>query len=223
MNYISIQQILDDLLDDELMQGLSLERAVNYAVEFIKVVGMPPIFEHKIAKVPIHNYRGELPCDFYEVIQVKDPKGFAYISSEGSFSNANKKSDYHAFTYNIKGNVIFTSTKEVDVEVAYHALKVDDNGYPLLPDNGTFPRALELYIQKRYFTKLFNSGKIAINVLQNVQQEYAFCVGQAQSALIKPNLDQMESIKNMWNTLIPKIYKHADGFKSVNSPELLSI
>lgn len=223
MNYISIQQILDDLLDDELMQGLSLERAVNYAVEFIKVVGMPPIFEHKIAKVPIHNYRGELPCDFYEVIQVKDPKGFAYISSEGSFSNANKKSDYHAFTYTIKGNVIFTSTKEVDVEVAYHALKVDDNGYPLLPDNGTFPRALELYIQKRYFTKLFNSGKIAINVLQNVQQEYAFCVGQAQSALIKPNLDQMESIKNMWNTLIPKIYKHADGFKSVNSPELLSI
>lgn len=223
MNYISIQQILDDLLDDELMQGLSLERAVNYAVEFIKVVGMPPIFEHKIAKVPIHNYRGELPCDFYEVIQVKDPKGFAYISSEGSFSNANKKSDYHAFTYNIKGNVIFTSTKEVDVEVAYHALKVDDNGYPLLPDNGTFPRALELYIQKRYFTKLFNSGKIAINVLQNVQQEYAFYVGQAQSALIRPNLDQMESIKNMWNTLIPKIYKHADGFKSVNSPELLSI
>ena len=223
MNYISIQQILDDLLDDELMQGLSLERAVNYAVEFIKVVGMPPIFEHKIAKVPIHNHRGELPCDFYEVIQVKDPKGFAYISSEGSFSNANKKSDYHAFTYTIKGNVIFTSTKEVDVEVAYHALKVDDNGYPLLPDNGTFPRALELYIQKRYFTKLFNSGKIAINVLQNVQQEYAFYVGQAQSALIRPNLDQMESIKNMWNTLIPKIYKHADGFKSVNSPELLNI
>ena len=223
MNYIPIQQILDDLLDDELMQGLSLERAVKYTVEFIKIVGMPPIFEHKIVKVPIHNYRGELPCDFYEVVQVKDPKGFAYISSEGNFSNANKESDYPAFTYIIKGDVIFTSTKDVDVEVAYRAIKVDDNGHPLIPDNGTFPRALELYIQKRYFTKLFNSGKLAAAVLQNVQQEYAFCVGQAQSDLIKPNADQMESIKNMWNTLIPKIYKHADGFKSINSPELLDI
>lgn len=220
MEYISIRQILDDLLADDMMRGLSLERAVNYTVEFIKIVGMPPIFEDKIAKIDIHNYRGELPCDYYEVIQVKDPKGFAYISAEGSFSNQNRDTDFPAFTYKIKGRVIFTSTKEVPVEVAYHSIKTDEDGFPLVPDNGSFARALELYIQKRYFTILFNSGKIALNVLQNVQQEYAFYVGQAQSALIRPNLDQMESIKNMWNTLIPKVYKHADGFETINTPEV---
>ena len=98
---------------------------------------------------------------------------------------------------------------------------VDEEGFPLIPDNGTFPRALELYIQKRYFTSLFNSGKISIQVLHNVQQEYAFYAGQAQNDLIKPDLDQMESIKNMWTELIPRIYKHADGFKTVNTPEIL--
>ena len=85
MDYISVRQILDDLLADDMMKGCSLERVVKYAVEFIKVIGMPPVFDSKVAKVDIKDYRGELPCDFYKVIQVKDPKGFAYISSEGYF------------------------------------------------------------------------------------------------------------------------------------------
>ena len=221
MNYISIRQILDDLLADDMMKGLSLERAIKYTVEFIKVVGMPKLFKDKVELVEIFNHRGVLPCDFYEIIQVKDPKGFAYLSAEGSFGNIDR-GEFPAFTYKIQDNVIITSTKDIPVEVAYRAMLVDGEGFPLVPDNGIFPRALELYIQKRYFTILFNSGKVNKDVLQNVQQEYAFCVGQAQADLVRPSLDEMQSITNMWNTLIPKVHKHADAFASVNAPEIRS-
>ncbi len=221
MKYISVRQILDDLLADDMMRGLSLERAVNYAAEFMQVVGMPPEFENKVEKVEIENWRGKLPCDLYEIVQVKDPKGFAYISAEGSFGNRNHPEQYPAFTYRVKGDIIFTSTKNIDLLVSYLAIPTDDYGFPLIPENAAYIRALELYIQKRYFTILFNNGKINQNVLANTQQEYAFYVGQAQSDLIRPSLDQMESIKNMWTTLIPKMYKHADGFKTVNNPEVL--
>lgn len=221
MKYISVRQILDDLLADDMMRGLSLERAVNYAAEFMQVVGMPPEFENKVEKIEIENWRGQLPCDLYEIVQVKDPKGFAYISAEGSFGNRNHPDQYPAFTYRVKGDVIFTSTKDIDLLISYLAIPTDDSGFPLIPENAAYVRALELYIQKRYFTTLFNNGKINQNVLANTQQEYAFYVGQAQSDLIRPSLDQMESIKNMWTTLIPKMYKHADGFKTVNNPEVL--
>lgn len=221
MKYISVRQILDDLLADDMMRGLSLERAVNYAAEFMQVVGMPPEFENKVEKVEIENWRGKLPCDLYEIVQVKDPKGFAYISAEGSFENRNHPEQYPAFTYRVKGDIIFTSTKSIDLLVSYLAIPTDDYGFPLIPENAAYIRALELYIQKRYFTILFNNGKINQNVLANTQQEYAFYVGQAQSDLIRPSLDQMESIKNMWTTLIPKVHKHADGFKTVNNPEVL--
>ena len=221
MKYISVRQILDDLLADDMMRGLSLERAVNYAAEFMQVVGMPPEFENKVEKVEIENWRGKLPCDLYEIVQVKDPKGFAYISAEGSFGNRNHPEQYPAFTYRVKDDIIFTSTKSIDLLVSYLAIPTDDYGFPLIPENAAYIRALELYIQKRYFTILFNSGKINQNVLANTQQEYAFYVGQAQSDLIRPSLDQMESIKNMWTTLIPKVHKHADGFKTVNNPEVL--
>ena len=223
MKYIDVKQILDDLLADDMMRGLSYERAINYAVEFLRIVGMPDVFETKIACIPIKNYRGELPCDFYDVIQVKNPRGLAYISAEGNFSMENKEYNYPMLTYKIDGNVIFTSTKDELIEVAYQAIKVDESGRPMIPDNASYIRALELYIQKRYFTILFNNSKLPLNVLQNTQQEYAFCVGQAQTNLVKPNLDQMESIKNMWNTLIPKVYKHADGFRTVNAPEILNL
>jgi len=207
---------MDDLLADDMMKGLSLERGINYAVEFIKVIGMPLIFDDKKETIHIENYRGELPCDFYEMRQVKDSKGGAYIYATGTFDPKLPR------TYKIQGNVIITSTKCGDLDIAYTAFLVDREGFPLIVDNGTFPRALELYIQKRWFTTLFNSGKIAQNVLQNIQQEYAFAVGQARTDLIRPSVDQMESIKNMWNTLIPKHYKHTDTFETLNAPEVLT-
>ena len=214
MNYISIRQIMDDLLADDMMKDLSLERAVNYTVEFIRIVGMPRAFEEKVADIEIEDYRGLLPCDFFEEIQLKDPKGFEYVSMETPFHSR------QAFTYKIKGNVIFTSVKKAKLCLAYRAIMVDSDGFPLIPDNGTFARALELYIQKRYFTNLFNSGKVSRDVLHNTQQEYAFYVGQAQSDLIRPSVDQMQSITNMWTSLLMRTNKHSDGFASVNMPEI---
>lgn len=214
MDYINIRQILDDLLADDMMEGLSLERAVNYAAEFIRVVGMPNIFSEKVAEVEIDNYRGELPCDFLEEIQVKAKHGPEYLAMESPFLNDSM------FAYKIKGHIIFTSVKKDTLCIAYRAYNVDKDGFPLIPDNGTFARALELYIQKRYFTILFNKGKIKQDVLSNIQQEYAFYVGQAQNDLIRPTIDQAQSFTNMWTTLIQRTHRHSDGFATLNMPEV---
>lgn len=213
MNYISIRQILDDLLADNMMRELTLERAVNYAVEFIKVIGMPAIFEEKTAHIKIERQRGVLPCDFYEMTQVREHHGHTLVYSLGTFNDRN------CLTYKIKGNIIFTSDNH-DLDISYTAIKVDDEGFPLIIDNGSFARALELYIQKRWFTILFNSGKINQAVLQNTQQEYAFYVGQAQSDLVRPTLDQMEAFKNSWCTLLEKTRHHADRFNNLSNPEI---
>ena len=96
-----------------------------------------------------------------------------------------------------------------------------EDGFPLIIDNGTFARALELYIQKRWFTILFNNGEIDYRVLQNIQQEYGFAVKTAQSDLVRPSVDQMESITRMWNSLIQKNNKHLDSFNRLNRPDLI--
>jgi hypothetical protein len=51
-------------------------------------------------------------------------------------------------TYKIQGNFIYTSFEEGEIEVSYQAIATDEQGFPLIPDNSSFTRALELYIKK---------------------------------------------------------------------------
>jgi hypothetical protein len=234
MNYISIKQVLDNILAHPLLQDLSLERAVNYAIRFIRIVGCPVLFEDKVATVTINNYRGMLPCDCTKVVQVRlidnnfyNGKSKAFRYSTDSFQD-NRDETYQERTfidntYKIRGNIIHTTVREGTLEIAYQALPLDKDNYPLLFNNESFIRALELYIKKEWFTVLFDTGKITPAVLQNTQQEYGFAVKQCQSELVKPTIDQMESITNMWNTLIPRTKEHDNGFKTLGTREILKI
>ena len=218
IRYISLKQILDDILDHPLLQKVSLERAINYTVHFLQIVGSPVIFEEKTAIVTIKDHRGILPCDLNQIIQVRNnDKGHArmhdvYRYSTDSFHMSKDKPKSLELTYKVQNNVILTSLKDGKIEIAYTAFMVDDDGYPLIPENSSFIRALELYIKKQVFTTLFDTGKIQANVYENVCQEYAWAVGQAQSSLIKPSLDQMQALVNSLNTLISRMSEHSKGF-----------
>ena len=214
------------------MTDLTLERAVNYTVQFIRIVGMPQLFLENTADIVIKDYRGVLPCDYINMIQVRDERGYCYRYSTDSFhlsnKEINKQSKYYVrdnpdLTYKIQGNCIFTSIKDCTIEIAYEAIAVDKDGYPLIPDNASFVKALELYIKREWFTILFDLGKISAQSLQNVQQQYAWYVGQAQSDLVSLTVDQMESLCNMLTTLIPRVNEHKRGFKDLGNKEYLRL
>ena len=149
--YISIKQILDDLLSHPLLTDLTLERAVNYVVTFLRIVGMPQLFLENTADIVIKNHRGVLPCDYLNMIQVRDERRYCFRYSTDSFhlseKEVNKQSKYYVrdnpdLTYKIQGNCIFTSIENGNIEIAYEAINVDKDGYPLIPDNESFKMAL---------------------------------------------------------------------------------
>lgn len=214
MNYTSIRLIMDRITRHPLLEDIPFETVVDYAAEFMKIVGTPPSFLEKVAKIDINDYRGILPCDYYQVIQVriidKDKRMGAFRYSTDSFHMSNIKPEHGGLTYKIQGTCIFTSIEKGQIEMAYMAIPLDDEGYPLIPDNSSYSRALELYIKLQRFTILFDEGKINPQVLSNTQQQYAWAVGQAQTDLIRPTIDQMEAISNMWNKLLPDSTKDHD-------------
>ena len=226
--YISLKQILENLLDHPMLREVSFERAVNYTQSFMRIVGCPKIFEEKTAIIEIEDYRGVLPCDFNEIIQVRthntcDNNYKVFRHSTDNFHMSDNKQDSFDLTYKIQGNVIFTSMKEGTIEIAYNAFAIDSEGYPLIPDNSAFIRALELYIKKQCFTVLFDLGQINQAVYHNVCQEYAWAVGQAQSDLIRPTIDQMQAITNSLNTLIWITTEHNNGFVNNGSAEKIKL
>lgn len=222
--YISIKEVLDNLLDNPLLQDLTLERVVNYTVDFIRKVGMPKVYIEKTANLEIKEYRALLPCDFHKMIQVRVfREGYSQVfrSSTDSFHLSKDKGDSHDLTYKLQGQAIYTSMKNGTIEIVYQAIPVDCDGYPMIPDNSSFREALELYITKKRYKVLFDVGKIRGDVYSSTCQDYAFAVGQAQTNLIMPTIDEMESITNSWNTLIPRVREHSFGFINNGSKEEL--
>jgi len=234
----NIRRILDRVKRHPMLRDIPFETAVEYAVDFISLMGTPALYDEKTAVVEIEDWRGQLPCDFVEMIQVRaaghQKRGWwdrcevllprpAYRYSGNSFHMSNVKPSTLVtgeLTYKTQGMVIFTSTKDIDVEIAYRGFAVDDEGYPLLPDNASFLRGLENYIKLQWFTILFDTGKLPLAVFQNAQQEYAWAAGDAQSEFSRLDLDKAETLFNSFKTLLPRNNEHWKAFFDNGAKEI---
>lgn len=123
--------------------------------------------------------------------------------------------------YKIEGNMLQLSTREAPVEIAYRAIPVDHEGFPMIVDDAKFIRALEAYIKCQVFTVLFDMGKIKGDSMQLAKQEYAWAVGAAGTSLKKMTKDEMQSFTNMWNTLMLDTTMHDRQFRDMNAREYI--
>lgn len=253
-NYTSLHIIADKLMRHPLMNSISFEAIIDYAVDFMRIVQCGGFFGEKCETIDIKEYAGVLPEDFFEVNQIRllkasirkpiieehvvtnddggeiivstpklDEEGnLMYIETEDlknkvftyttdTFHMSDNKS-HVGLTYKIQGGNIFTSIKEGTIELSYKAILVDEDGYPLIPDNSKFTRALQAYIKKEWFTILFDMGKLQPAILNNTQQEYAWAVGACESEFQKMSLDKAEAFYNSWRTMIPRTTQHSRGF-----------
>lgn len=215
---ISIKEVLSRVLRHPMLRDVTLEEAVQYVVDFLHALNVGNIFQDREAVVNIDAFRGILPCDLIRVTQVKDLKsGLCLRYMTNSFYSSGVD---ESLTYKTQGKVIYTSFPKGSVLVAYKAIPVDEEGFPLVHDNPRLLGAVEAYIKKKVFTILFDMGKINQNVLQNCQQEYAWLVGQCQSEYTMPSIDEMESIKNEMTTLIQKTHDHRLGFRQLGDEQI---
>lgn len=225
VRYIKLQEVIARCLRHPLLQDVDLDAAIQYAVDFIRVMGMPDLFENKEEDIVITDHRGVLPCDLIAVNQVKELKsGLCLRSMTDTFDPSEGKCGCHRHceeTFRTQNTVIITSFKEGAVRISYRAIPIDENGYPLLVDNPIFIRALEAYIKKEVFTILFDQDKIKAPVLQNAQQDYAWKAGQAQNAFAIPSESEMESICRSWTTLIPRMREFDNGWKNLGNREYI--
>lgn len=215
----SINTIADRITRHPLMEDVPYESIIDYTVDFMRIVGVPDMFTEKTCVIDIDEYKGLLPDDYYEVIQVRDVKtniAYRYATDSFFYSDTNRSCD---FTYKIQGGVIFVNNRVCKIEMAYMAIPVDGDCVPMIPDNASFLRALEAYIKIKVFTVLFDTDKIKPTVLQNAQQEYAWAVGDCQSEFNRLTIDKAESYFANFRRLITKYNSHSEGFKYNNIPE----
>ena len=237
---ISFESIIDytvDFIRIVQCQGFFEEKCDIIEIENHK--GLLPNDFYEVNQIRLHEYKYKIPkyeevvingegvittqyvqTGYEDAIITSTNNIFKYASDTFHMSENKEVFD---LTYKIQGGYIFTSIKEGTIEISYQAIILDDEGYPVIPDNSKFLRALEAYIKKQWFTILFDMSKLQAPILQNIQQEYAWAVGACESEFQKLSLDKAESFYNSWRTLLPRTREHSRRFTTTNLRENLKI
>ena len=249
--YISIKNLMSRLLRNPLMNDLNDSDAASYIADALRLIEAPLAFEEKVEYIDIVDYRGELPCDIIyiqqtqkvkEVIDRVNPQSgynhnYGYESmryatdtfhvdivaddSPDLQKNSSTSLDYDN-TYKVQSNLIYTSFREGKVRMSYRGLMLDDEGFPMIPDNVKVEKAIENHIKYEYYTILWEMGKISDKVYNKVCQERDWYIGGANTSLQLQTLDQAESMKAMLTRTILKPLQSQSGFKNLGTQEYLN-
>lgn len=238
--YVSVYEIINSAYRDSGMSNeLNIADAIEWAGEAIELIGGMNYFEEKVEVILVKNHKAKIPCSLHIIngISALEDCNATEIDECNfditSFSPMIYKSNiYHkyiphnsnsnisgALTYNVNDNYIFTNFDKGFIAISYKGIVVDENGFPKIPDDIKVKSAVRYHLLwKLGFIKLMNN-KISGQAYQIIERDRDWYIGAAQTRSVMPNNDQLESIKNNWIRLIPKINHHSDGFNSLNIPE----
>lgn len=233
---ISLGAIIWKVFKNKLITDLSYDDAAEYALEFIRLVGAPLAFINEVKTIKVNSYKAALPDNLMTIRGIKMVED---VDNDGNLINTSFNGEvalryatdiYHQeaacsndpvpeYTYEVQKGIIFTSFEEGVLQVSYKGIGVDEDGYPLIPDNEKFTMGLEYYIAHRYLEGLWAMGKITDKVFQYYEQKRHWYLGAANSSMQMQNIDQLESTMNGLNRLVRRDDAHETFFRKFGQKE----
>lgn len=229
---ISIGNILWRVLRQPIAEGLTVEQAAEFALEFIRLINAPLIFSDVVTDPPLKicEHKACLPDNLINI------KGVQYVGEDGCnagiamryatdiyhvdhrVSNSNDSTNTE-YTYILQNSNIVTSMRKGFIKISYKEIATDENNFPLIPDNESFKMGLEYYILHRFLEPLWVMGKIQDKVFSYIEQKRHWYLGQATSSSIISSPDHLESIMNSINRLIINTSAFNNGYKNFGEKE----
>lgn len=122
--------------------------------------------------------------------------------------------------YYIEADKIKTSFSEGSVCLSYMAFPLDDECYPMVPDDISFKEAMFWYVYKKMLLGNMTPSVNGITYEFAEMQWMKYCT-QARNAANYPDIDGYEAFLDQWVRLIPNINRHSTGFADLNLRESL--
>lgn len=238
---ITLGSIIWKVMKHPAASDLSFEEGAEFALEFIRLMGAPLIYADTISEpIKLNMYKARIPddllfikgvkyvCDTCDNSSMSDGVAMQYatdIYHNGiakdivSASRSNTSSPQQGYSYVINKGIITTSIESGAIVISYKGLTLDEDGFPLIPDNESFKLGLEYYILHRYMEPLWVAGKIPDKVFQYIEQKRHWYYSSAHTSLQMPSIDQMESIMNGINRIVSDTTAHKKFFRGYGIKE----
>ena len=232
--FISINTIFAKIYRDlNLNYEISETNVIEWCAEALSLIGAYSQYEQITTYLDVNEHnKSKLPCGFEKLVDINycgTPLYWNTNTNRHNFECSNCKiPDYCGCgnTFYINNNYIFydipLSEGDKKIELTYLGIPTDENGYPLVPDNIYFIKALTAYVVFMLDKQEWRKGKIADKVYYDSEKDWLFYVNSAKAAANMPNIAQLENIKNTLRRLIPVTNDYSTGFKRFNKQEKLN-
>jgi hypothetical protein len=220
LKYTNVDFILDRLFRDYPYEDQKVDR--NSIIEWIgDVLELLPLKQRLYRKVTdctdnanpnviVSNYTGTLPCDLKRILQVVavdingDEKRVTlkkstdlYITRFNNTHDDNPEDQIKA--YYVKNNIIHTNFEDGELEIAYEAVPMDEEGFPLIPDVEQVIDAIVKFIAyKISFIMLLKKEEGSGSLYTELKAQFDNAFRKACSILQMPDEDDMANIGAHW-------------------------
>lgn len=120
-------------------------------------------------------------------------------------------------SFTLNSTYVTFDVKDGKVCMAYLAFPLDEEGYPLIPDDVRYKRACAQYLQWKYDFIQWRQQLIPDKVYLESKQEYEWAIASARAYLQMPDLNQMEGLKRQMTKMIVRTEEFQTAFSSLNS------
>ena len=125
------------------------------------------------------------------------------------------------YTYVMTPGYIKTNQSAGYIMMAYQAIPTDNEGFPLIPDDASFFEALYWYITMKLMYPKWVQGSVRDGIYFDARRSWNYYCKQAYGNALMPNKDQLESIKNTWNRLVPELNEWNTGFSTLGQRQII--
>jgi hypothetical protein len=221
--YVGYEEVSNMLMRDfKWASGYWSEEDVLYSIkEVLRLVGARNVFQNTHAFIKIEDGRGNFPKDVILVDTVafvnnvetieealECPDDLQFIPMRWMTDKIHRRFhavdtnktvwDYYVksnLTYTLNNNYIFTNIDSGICCVFYQKQPTDDRGYPLIPNNVSYLKAIAWDIALKCATQMFFWDKMTNDKFSYVRGMRARYVSQAGNSTKIPSLDERAAIK----------------------------
>ena len=221
----SIKSILAGLYRDlGTNTEINEQDVVEWVAEGLSLIGSYAQNEEIGVVLDVTNHRVQLPCNFLFL------KDINYNGKPLSWSNKSAANNYNCpecaivtcctdYNFYIQDGYINTSLESGKLCITYLGIPVDEEGFPLVPDDVYFDKALKAYVTYMFDKIQFRKGQLPDAVFKYSEREWLFYVGSARGSANMPNLAKLDQLQKIWVRLIPKPHEYSSNFRNLENHE----
>lgn len=220
---------------NKLYRDLALEDP-NYELDFIEWIGESLQFigsGSQLQKIEgqqlaVADHKAKLPYALLTIRQLRyydeDLESWKVISFNPRNFNPHEKDSKNLSvnteeSYSLNPNFIETTFETGIIELNYTRFPIDEDGYPLVPDNQYFKEALFWYCYKKIILQGYQP-RVEELTYTFADSQWKFYCSAARNKANYPDIDQYERFREMWVGLLPPSEMIDNGFDLTKRKDL---